>query len=296
MTQAASAAIERIDVFGYELTYAHGDYVMSSGRVVNRLPSTVVRITTRDGVRGLRRGLPARHDVPAGVRRGRSGRHPRARPGAHRRRPDQPGRRPPASRRRAPRSRLRQERARRRLLGCVRPDRRPARRGVAWRGAAARAAALRGHPARSTRRHGGLRDPRARARDPQLPGEARRRSRGRRPAGRGDPGRHGTGRRGHRRRERRLAAAGRDHRRAVARGLRAVPARAAVPDARGVPCGPAIDHAADGPRRGHRRPADPRPCRAASTRWTRSTSRSAGSAVCSRRGSCATRRSASGCG
>ena len=46
-------AIERIDVFGYELTYAHGDYVMSSGRVVNRLPSTVVRITTRDGVQGF---------------------------------------------------------------------------------------------------------------------------------------------------------------------------------------------------------------------------------------------------
>ena len=53
MTQAAPAAIERIDVFGYELTYAHGDYVMSSGRVVNRLPSTVVRITTRDGVDGF---------------------------------------------------------------------------------------------------------------------------------------------------------------------------------------------------------------------------------------------------
>jgi len=48
-----TAAIERIDVYGYELTYAHGDYVMSSGRVVNRLPSTVVRITTRDGAQGF---------------------------------------------------------------------------------------------------------------------------------------------------------------------------------------------------------------------------------------------------
>src|SRR5581483_7737362 len=48
----ATTAIERIDVFGYDLTYAHGDYVMSSGRVVNRLPSTVVRITTTDGVTG----------------------------------------------------------------------------------------------------------------------------------------------------------------------------------------------------------------------------------------------------
>jgi cis-L-3-hydroxyproline dehydratase len=53
VTQSASATIDRIDVFGYELTYAHGDYVMSSGRVVNRLPSTVVRITTRDGVQGF---------------------------------------------------------------------------------------------------------------------------------------------------------------------------------------------------------------------------------------------------
>ena len=53
MTQVAPATIERIDVFGYELTYAHGDYVMSSGRVVNRLPSTVVRITTRHGVQGF---------------------------------------------------------------------------------------------------------------------------------------------------------------------------------------------------------------------------------------------------
>ncbi len=48
-----AGTIERIDVYGYELTYAHGDYVMSSGRVVNRLPSTVVRITTRGGAYGF---------------------------------------------------------------------------------------------------------------------------------------------------------------------------------------------------------------------------------------------------
>ena len=53
MSERSPVTIERIDVFGYELTYAHGDYVMSSGRVVNRLPSTVVRITTRDGVQGF---------------------------------------------------------------------------------------------------------------------------------------------------------------------------------------------------------------------------------------------------
>ena len=53
MSETTPATIDRIDVFGYELTYAHGDYVMSSGRVVNRLPSTVVRVTTRDGVQGF---------------------------------------------------------------------------------------------------------------------------------------------------------------------------------------------------------------------------------------------------
>jgi L-alanine-DL-glutamate epimerase-like enolase superfamily enzyme len=53
VTSPTGATIERIDVFGYELTYAHGDYVMSGGREVTRLPSTVVRITTRDGVEGF---------------------------------------------------------------------------------------------------------------------------------------------------------------------------------------------------------------------------------------------------
>lgn len=53
MSEGTGATIERIDVYGYELTYAHGDYVMSSGREIRRLPSTVVRITTRDGVHGF---------------------------------------------------------------------------------------------------------------------------------------------------------------------------------------------------------------------------------------------------
>jgi L-alanine-DL-glutamate epimerase-like enolase superfamily enzyme len=52
------ATIDRIDVFGYELTYAHGDYVMSAGREVRRLPSTVVRITTRDGTQGFGETCP----------------------------------------------------------------------------------------------------------------------------------------------------------------------------------------------------------------------------------------------
>ncbi len=55
---ASATRIERVDVYGYELTYAHGDYVMSSGRIVNRLPSTVVRITTRAGVTGFGEACP----------------------------------------------------------------------------------------------------------------------------------------------------------------------------------------------------------------------------------------------
>ncbi len=58
MTAPTGATIERIDVFGYELTYAHGDYVMSAGREVRRLPSTVVRITTRDGAQGFGEACP----------------------------------------------------------------------------------------------------------------------------------------------------------------------------------------------------------------------------------------------
>lgn len=58
MSHDTGATIERIDVFGYELTYAHGDYVMSSGREIRRLPSTVVRVTTRAGVQGFGEACP----------------------------------------------------------------------------------------------------------------------------------------------------------------------------------------------------------------------------------------------
>lgn len=53
MTHGSAGRIERVDVFGYDLTYRHGDYVMSGGRVVNRLASTVVRVTTADGTTGF---------------------------------------------------------------------------------------------------------------------------------------------------------------------------------------------------------------------------------------------------
>ena len=44
--------ITRIEVFGYELHYVHGSYVMSGGRVVTGLPSTVVRLATDGGLTG----------------------------------------------------------------------------------------------------------------------------------------------------------------------------------------------------------------------------------------------------
>jgi L-alanine-DL-glutamate epimerase-like enolase superfamily enzyme len=45
--------ISRVDVFGYDLSYVHGRYVMSGNRVIETLPSTVVRVTTGDGVEGF---------------------------------------------------------------------------------------------------------------------------------------------------------------------------------------------------------------------------------------------------
>jgi L-alanine-DL-glutamate epimerase-like enolase superfamily enzyme len=44
--------IVRIDVYGYALHYRHGSYVMSEGRTIAALDSTVVRLTTDDGLSG----------------------------------------------------------------------------------------------------------------------------------------------------------------------------------------------------------------------------------------------------
>ncbi len=48
-----SSRIARVDVYGYDLTYVHGRYVMSGGRVIETLPSTVVRLTTESGATGF---------------------------------------------------------------------------------------------------------------------------------------------------------------------------------------------------------------------------------------------------
>jgi L-alanine-DL-glutamate epimerase-like enolase superfamily enzyme len=44
--------IVRVDVFDFTLTYVHGSYVMSGGRVIASLPSTIVRVTTDTGIVG----------------------------------------------------------------------------------------------------------------------------------------------------------------------------------------------------------------------------------------------------
>src|SRR5207248_5045800 len=51
-------AIERIDVFQYTLTYVHGRYVMSGGRVIDELTSTVARVTTSGGIEGFGEACP----------------------------------------------------------------------------------------------------------------------------------------------------------------------------------------------------------------------------------------------
>ena len=44
--------ITHVDVYGYDLHYAHGEYVMSGGRAATTQPGTIVRLRTKDGVEG----------------------------------------------------------------------------------------------------------------------------------------------------------------------------------------------------------------------------------------------------
>jgi cis-L-3-hydroxyproline dehydratase len=50
--------IERVEVYGYDLSYAHGSYAMSEGRVLDTLPSTIVRVVTVDGTAGFGESCP----------------------------------------------------------------------------------------------------------------------------------------------------------------------------------------------------------------------------------------------
>ena len=47
-----------VDVYGYDVHYAHGTYVMSGGRASASLPSTVVRVRTDDGRVGFGEACP----------------------------------------------------------------------------------------------------------------------------------------------------------------------------------------------------------------------------------------------
>ncbi len=44
--------IQRIELYGYGLTYAHGEYVMSKGRAASRQEATLVRMIADDGLEG----------------------------------------------------------------------------------------------------------------------------------------------------------------------------------------------------------------------------------------------------
>ncbi len=50
--------VARVDIYGYDLTYVHGAYVMSGGREISSLPSTVVRLTADDGTAGFGETCP----------------------------------------------------------------------------------------------------------------------------------------------------------------------------------------------------------------------------------------------
>ncbi|HEY6888009.1 MAG TPA: mandelate racemase/muconate lactonizing enzyme family protein [Solirubrobacter sp.] len=50
--------IARVTTFGYDLHYAHGEYVMSGGRTITSLPSTIVKLETDDGLSGYGETCP----------------------------------------------------------------------------------------------------------------------------------------------------------------------------------------------------------------------------------------------
>jgi L-alanine-DL-glutamate epimerase-like enolase superfamily enzyme len=50
--------IARVTTFGYDLHYAHGEYVMSGGRTITSLESTIVKLETDDGLTGYGETCP----------------------------------------------------------------------------------------------------------------------------------------------------------------------------------------------------------------------------------------------
>ena len=51
--------IVSVHVFGYNLRYAHGSYVMSGNRTIESLQSTVVRIESDEGLVGWGESCPS---------------------------------------------------------------------------------------------------------------------------------------------------------------------------------------------------------------------------------------------
>ena len=44
--------IQSVEVYGYDLTYRYGNYVMSGNQVIDSIPSTVVRVIADNGIDG----------------------------------------------------------------------------------------------------------------------------------------------------------------------------------------------------------------------------------------------------
>jgi len=51
--EPSPTVIERVEVYGYDVTYVHGTYVMSGDRRITSLASTIVRVVTAGGVDGF---------------------------------------------------------------------------------------------------------------------------------------------------------------------------------------------------------------------------------------------------
>jgi cis-L-3-hydroxyproline dehydratase len=51
--EPSSTSIDRVEIYGYDVSYVHGTYVMSGDRRITSLPSTIVRVVTGGGVDGF---------------------------------------------------------------------------------------------------------------------------------------------------------------------------------------------------------------------------------------------------
>ena len=51
--EPTSTTVERVEIYGYDVTYVHGTYVMSDDRRITSLSSTIVRVLTAGGVDGF---------------------------------------------------------------------------------------------------------------------------------------------------------------------------------------------------------------------------------------------------